>query len=200
MKGIHFVLIMAVLISALILFKCNCGKVEKPEVIPVKEQVKAVEKKEAVFIPKVDSIELEVKIRDKKIEALNKSLKYLQSENKRLGGLALTIDTVYKDIPTTDYLLIQDLVNNAAEADKACNETVTALELQVNSYVNIVSAKDSMYMELRRAFGTAMDQQEICTGYSKKLEKKVKRVQAGRWVWKAVALAGGLFILQSVAK
>jgi len=182
------------LVAVILLFSRNCSKVEKPIIIPVKQQVEVVKKKESIIIPKVDSAKLIVqKLQLEKLKLLQ-SLKYYQGENKRLGGLALQIDTIYQPQQ------INDLVDNTAIADSICNQVVSNLEITVNKQAEIITLKDSMYLTLRTAFNSSVDQQKLWSDYTRKLERKVKWTQAGRFGWKAAAVAGGLFILKSVVK
>jgi len=194
MTSKNIALILAVVVAILLLFRGNCDKPVRPEITPVKEQVKAVEKTEAAIAIPIDSIKFEIVIKDKKIGELSRALKFYQSENKRLGGLAVLVDTIYQATTISEY------VDNVAIADSLCNENITVLETKVDDYQNLVDLKDSMYMELRQSFNYSIDQQKATLDYAIKLEKKVKRVQAGRWVWKAAAVVGGVFILQSVIK
>jgi len=85
-------------------------------------------------------------------------------------------------------------------ADSLCNENIAVLETKIEDYQNLVDLKDSMYMELRQAFNYSIDQQKATLDYAVKLEKKVKHVQAGRWVWKAAAVVGGVFIISTIVK
>jgi len=182
------------LVAVILLFSGNCSKVEKPVIIPVKQQVEVIKKKESTIIPKVDSAKLIVQKLQSEKSKLLQSLKHYQSENKRLGGLALQIDTIYKD------RAVSDLVDNTAASDSLCNETIANLETTVNKQAEIITLKDSMYLTLRTAFNSSVDQQKLWSDYTRKLERKVKWTQAGRFGWKAAAVAGGLFILKSVVK
>jgi len=180
------------LVAIILLFSGNCSKVEKPVIIPVKTQVEVVKKKESIITAKVDSTQLIMQKLQSEKSKLLQSLKYYQSENKRLGGLALQIDTIYQPQEITD------LVYNTVIADSICNEVVSNLEITVNKQAEIITLKDSMYVTLRTAFNSSIDQQQLLSDYTRKLERKVKWTQAGRFGWKAAAVAGGLFILKSV--
>jgi len=182
------------LVAVILLFSGNCSKVEKPVIIPVKQQVEVVKKKESIITAKVDSTQLIVQKLQSEKSKLLQSLKYYQSENKRLGGLALQIDTIYQPQEITD------LVDNTVIADSICNEVVYNLEKTVNKQAEIITLKDSMYSTLRTAFNSSIDQQKLWSDYTRKLERKIKWTQAGRFGWKAAAVAGGLFILKSVVK
>ena len=82
-------------------------------------------------------------------------------------------------------------------SDSICNETIDNLNEQINTGHHIINLKDSLYSDLRIAFDKSIEQQNTLTGYSKKLERKVKWTQTGKWAWKAAAMVGGLFILKT---
>jgi len=182
------------LVAIIIVFSGNCNKVEKPVIIPVKTQVEAVKKKEYIITAKVDSTQSIVKELQTEKKKLLQSLKFYQSENKRLGGLATLVDTIYR---TKE---VSDLVDNNVITDSVCNETIANLEITIDKQGEIIVLKDSLYTTLKTAFNKSIDQQKLWSDYSRKLEKKVKWTQAGKFGWKVAAVAGGLFILKSVVK
>jgi len=182
------------LVAVILLFSGNCNKVEKPVIIPIKQQVEVVKKKESIITAKVDSTQLIVQKLQSEKSKLLQSLKYYQSENKRLGGLAVLVDTIYQEKVITDF------ADNVATGDSICSATISILENVVDKQTEIIALKDSMYLTLRTAFNSSIDQQKLWSDYTRKLERKVKWTQAGRFGWKAAAVAGGLFILKSVVK
>ena len=197
------ILILAGLLAAVILFTCNCRKLPKPVVITVKEQVKAVEKKEAILQPVIDSLYKELVARDIDNSGLQKKLVAAQSTNKRLANIITKPDTVWLDPNSDEYAKHQaalDLVANNIISDSLCKQEINGLNQQLITTGKIINLKDSLYSDLRIAFNTSMEQQNILTAYSNKLQKKVHANQRGKFIWKAAAIIGSLFILKTAIK
>ena len=192
--GSFLTVIALALFAFILLFTGNCNKPVKPIIAPVKQQVEVVKKKESVITAKVDSTQLIVKALQDDKKKLQQSLKFYQSENKRLGGLAVLVDTIYQSQE------VNDLVDNNAIADSICNETIVNLETTIGKQVEIITLKDSMYSTLRTAFNSSIDQQKLWSDYARKLERKAKWTGVKKFGWKAAAIAGGLFILKSSIK
>lgn len=198
------ILILACTIAAMILFRGNCKQVEKPVIIPVKEQVKEVKKNEDAIKPVIDS--LEAVVNDLKVNEgkLLKTLSYYQSENKRIGAIVKRPDTTTRVPEDNDYYSQQDAINdlliNNQIADSICNETVENLQRQVNNQGKAITLKDSLYSQLKNSFNTAMVQQDILSDYNKKLRKQARNKRVESFLWKGAALIGGLFILKSAIK
>jgi hypothetical protein len=198
------ILILACTIAAMILFRGNCNKVEKPVVIPVKEQVAVVQKVEAKINPEVDKLKLEVnKLKEKEVK-LVKSLSYLQSENRRLGGILQTVDTSTEYENITYYEdqqeAINDLVENNAQSDSVCNAVVSNLQMQVEAKEGIIVYKDTLINTYKNSLATSYVQQDILEGYTKQLKKQLKKKQVTSFIWKGAALIGGIFILKSAVQ
>jgi hypothetical protein len=195
------ILMLACVIAAMILFRGNCNKVEKPVVIPVKEQAAVVQKVEAKINPEVDKLKLEVnKLKEKEVK-LVKSLSYLQSENRRLGGILQTVNTSTEYENITYYEdqqeAINDLVENSAMSDSVCNAVVSNLQMQVEAKEGIIVYKDTLISTYKNSLATSYVQQDILADYSKQLKKQLKKKQVTSFLWKGAALIGGIFILKS---
>jgi hypothetical protein len=195
------ILILACTIAAMILFRGNCNKVEKPVVIPVKEQVAVVQKVEAKINPEVDKLKLEVnKLKEKEVK-LVKSLSYLQSENRRLGGILQTVDTSTEYENITYYEdqqeAINDLVENSAMSDSVCNAVVSNLQMQVEAKEQIIVYKDTLISTYKNSLATSYVQQDILADYNKQLKKQLKKKQVTSFLWKGAALIAGIFVLQT---
>lgn len=195
--------ILACLLAAVILFTCNCRKVAAPVTISTKEQVQVVVKKEAEINPIIDSlkfvnVQLQSQIIDQSID-----LAIAQANNKIIAGKIRVVHdttTVKDNEYYTQQQVINDLINNNAIADSLCNVNIENLSGQIDNYKKVINLKDSLNFQIRQSFNTAIKQQDILQGYSKKLERKVKWTQAGKWAWKGAALVGGLFILKTAIK
>jgi hypothetical protein len=195
------ILILACIIAAMILFRGNCNKVEKPVVIPVKEQAAVVQKVEAKINPEVDKLKLEVnKLKEKEVK-LVKSLSYLQSENRRLGGILQTVDTSTEYENITYYEdqqeAINDLVENSAMSDSVCNAVVSNLQMQVEAKEQIIVYKDTLISTYKNSLATSYVQQDILADYNKQLKKQLKKKQVTSFLWKGAALIAGIFVLQT---
>jgi hypothetical protein len=195
------ILILACIIAAMILFRGNCNKVEKPVVIPVKEQDAVVQKVEAKINPEVDKLKLEVnKLKEKEVK-LVKSLSYLQSENRRLGGILQTVDTSTEYENITYYEdqqeAINDLVENNAQSDSVCNAVVSNLQMQVEAKEQIIVYKDTLINTYKNSLATSYVQQDILADYNKQLKKQLKKKQVTSFLWKGAALIAGIFVLQT---
>lgn len=205
----NIILLIALIISLIILFSDNCNQVLKPVITPVTDQVKEVEKSEALRIPVItDSMRI-IKERDAAIIDLKLKLTESQSKLKRadkaiseLSGVIVpeTLQTTSASDYYTREEAITDLQKYSRQVVEECNLTISSLDSQITTQRKVIDIKDSMYFDIRQSFNQCIDQQKQLTVYSKKLEKKVKRTRATRWVWKAAALAGGVFILSSVIK
>ncbi len=198
------IVLLAGIIAALILFNGNCKKPVKPVVIPVKEQVKAVEDKEAEIQPIVDSLENVVTELKSKETVLVKSLAYHQSENRRLSKFIKVAEEIANGhgIDTVNAYpeLVNQLIRSSEISDSICNETVTNLQGQVKAQGETIVLKDTAYNFLRSRFDVAMVQQNILADYNKALTKQLKRKQVASFIWKGAALVGGIFILRSAVK
>ena len=194
------ILILAAALAAVILFTCNCRKVVAPVVIPGKEQVKAIEKKEAETSPLVDSMNVAIEMLKSDNVNLAIDLKEAQAKNRTLSSKASVIlDTI--TVKDNDYYsnrqALDELIANNAMADSLCNVNIENLNGQIDDYIKVINLKDTLNYQIRQSFNTAIAQQNILQGYSKKLERKVKWTQAGKWLWKGAALLGGLFIIKT---
>ena len=197
------ILILACVLAAVILFTCNCRKVPAPVTIPTKDQVQVVVKKEAEINPKIDSLEfINVQLQSQLIDQ-SIDLAIAQANNKIIAGKIKVVHdtTAIKDNEYyTQQQVINDLINNNAIADSLCNVNIENLNGQIDNYKKEINLKDSLNFQIRQSFNTAIEQQNILQGYSKKLERKVKWTQAGKLLWKGAALVGGLFILKTAIK
>ena len=197
------ILILACALAAVILFTCNCRKVPAPVTIPTKEQVQVVVKKEAEINPLADSLQFENLQLQSTIGNMAIDLAIAQANNKILAGKVKVVhdtttvkDNEYYSKPQA----LNELIANNELADSLCNENIGNLNGQIDNYKKVVNLKDTLNFQLRQSFNTAIEQQNILQGYSKKLERKVKWTQAGKWIWKGAALVGGLFILKTAIK
>lgn len=200
-----FLVLGAGILIALILFTCNCKKTVKPAaVIPVKEQLKKVEKNETDYQLKADSMAIVINKITEDRKELRSKLKASQEQTKRLGEILLkpvinstpgTIDEHQEPEQAT-----KDLVESARLSDSLCNQTITNLESQITGQNKLAGLKDSLYFQLRQSFNIAIDQQQLLTTNNRYLAKKVRNKKIQTFFWKAAAVAGGVFILKTAIK
>lgn len=203
--------VILLVIAVLILFNGNCNKTTKPVIISTKDQVKPLEKSEALRIPVIaDSLRI-IKSRDSAILVLRQLLYSSQSDVRRYIKITTDLKNTGSVSPVNsgsvsaeDYYTreqaIKDQQISSQLANDLCNETISKLDAQVNTQHEIISVKDSMYIELRKAFNTSIDQQNLYNRYTKKLEKKARWNRAGKFMWKGIAIGSVAYILISSVK
>ena len=197
------IILLAGVIAALILFHGNCKKPVKPDVIPIKEQVKTVEDNTAKEKKISDSL---YKVNEKlKVDnaSLVKSRAAAQSEIKRLATMLRRVNTIAGALPDTSYMederrqLVDDLMGNVALSDSICDATLNNLQSQVSNLEKVITVKDTLIKQHLNSFHAAMVQQDILGQYNKELKRQLKKKQVTNFLWKGAALVGGIFILKS---
>jgi len=196
-----FAWVLAATIAILLLFNGNCSKVDKPVIIPVTDQVKTVDRVEDKINLAIDSIILETGNIQKSIAPVQVALKKSQAKTKAIVDVVKETPATVND--SSDYFNWKNAVNigeSATKSDSLANIIIDSLNKVISNKDKIIKLKTDLNDSLKLAFEISIDQQKLLTAYSKKLERKVKWTQAGKWGWKAAAVAGGLFILKSTIK
>lgn len=188
----------------ILVFQLNCNQKEipapnvpKPEVI--EKQVEVESKKS---LQKIDSLEkandsLENKLFVEKLNysshkrsalvtqaELRQRINYLDSSNK---------SNVVK-ITAEDYFTsIDDVISS-------CDSMIATYELTLNNKDSIIAQRDTLYGVLRRGFEKSINANKELFIYSNKLKKELKKKRTGNMLWKGIAIAAGLVLLNNATK
>jgi len=193
----YIIILLAGAIAVLILrSSCNSPLPPAPVVIPVKEQVKQVEKNEEAGKKVIDSLQKILTIQAQTSSQLKQKLSQAQLTARQMEDI---INNWPKD-STEPCPPIQDYITNSRERDTICNRLIASHEKQLSLKDAMLAQKDTLYSQLRSSFNTAMDQQTILADYNSQLKKQLRRKKLGNIIWKGAAVAAVLFILKTAIK
>jgi len=197
MKTINFVVLIAAGILIALIYFATCNKTLPPApVIPtVREQIKIVTVHEETYKKKFDSL-----------QAINKQLAIKSADLKaKLHGeqqRSMAMENFINDLPLTPESkeAVNDYVANNHSKDSTTNELLFDMEGQLLNKESIIAAHDSLYIQLKRSFDVAVDNQGKLTDYSNALKKQLRWKKIGNTVWKSAAVVAGLIILKNTLK
>lgn len=210
-----FIVLLTVAGILLLLFikHCNRPLPPKPDIIPVKEikqQVAAADtlykQQERKWQEVADSAIAAAMEKETSLNLAQANARELERRlllfAKELKNIPLSEQEIFRAVPQTeagnDYSSASDdiasMVQNSIERDSLCNSAISNLGRAITAKDSLLAARDSLDNSLRRALGTALDNQTKLEVYSKQLRKAAKRSRFGSGVWKVVAtgLAGVL--------
>jgi hypothetical protein len=201
-KNKVIVALVAIIIIMCFCFKmCNRPAPVKPSTPTVKEQKDNRTKIEKDDKRVQDSLNKKIDSLTTQSKVLKKGLKNAQEYvNVLLNGMSEKTDTTTDYIECITYEEVAHLIVANKEKDSLANATISTLDSVIANQTHKLTAKDTLYNRLGRYFDEALINQTKLQSYSKQLEKQVKRKKAANVVWKVVAVAGGLFILNEKIK
>lgn len=198
---VFLLLILAMLISTLVIFKPGCKAPEKPVIISTDAIAKVEEKVLDEALKKVDSLQ------DKIISIEAKAAMdevHLHAEQTRARLIEKTVvKKIFLKDETTDntsnnYFSPQDLIESSQLRDSLCNSVIAEKDTAIKSLKEIVVQKDTMIQAVKKSNSILATQQNEQLKYTQKLELRFNGVKVGNRLLKIGFVAEALYILKTI--
>lgn len=174
----EFILLCAIaVLIVLSVRQCNKPK-PKPEYIPIKEQVKVVERDEAAMRKQADSFMTIINIQDRTNAENYNDLVDFANENSRLQADIMALSKAVPDTCKQYVAQYQRYASQTSNTINAANKTISGLNTTIGTQRKFLDAKDSAYARLKNSWDTCIATAIRLEDYSKSIKPK-REISAG---------------------
>ncbi len=167
-------LIIAALIIVLIyLVQCRKTQSAKPVYVPIKEQVKVVEKDTLYYKKQKDSFINIINSLVKENDDNNKEFVWLYNENSQLQADMLALSKVTPDTCAKFVAQYKGYAEQTNKTLSTANITIAGLNKTISTQKDFLTAKDVAFDKMKTAWDT-------CISTAKKLEQYAKEIKPKR--------------------